>query len=366
MEQVSKRNRPLVIAVAAVAVAAVAGGGMLAAARGPESQAGAAAAPLSQTPSSKPPLTVKIDATKLATGRDPQVVYVRGRTVMGGVGNPVKVPGTRDITAVTRLWDETWTLQVDTAVRSTLVVQDSQGKVLRQVKDIDSLAGSADGQAVGYAAGGDSDGTQGATVYYELPGRPAVTLTQPKAYGLQVLSVTGRTVFFRSATTAGGTETLSRWDVDQKTAVPISRVTSPQAVTVDATLTSSLPVFTDSGVCSAVTELATGLQRWKTCENRLDTFSPGNAFVLALPPNTGGPFGVDTVSALNAKTGTVIRNWTAPTIVRQLAEDDDHVLLEWYADVDARSRSAVVRCTVSTGQCELATPLSTEHLLLGS
>ena len=134
----------------------------------------------------------------------------------------------------------------------------------------------------------------------------------------------------------------------------------------DATLTSSLPVFTDSGVCSAVTELATGLQRWKTCQNRLDTFSPGNAFVLALPPNTGGPFGVKQVSALNAKTGTVIRTWTAPTVVRQLAEDDDHVLLEWYADVDARSRSAVVRCTVSTGQCELATPLSTEHLLLGS
>lgn len=362
----SNRNRPLVIAVAAVAVAAVAGGGMLAAARGPESQSSVAAAPLSQTPTSKAPLTVKIDATKLTAGRDPQVAYLRGRTVMGGVGNPVKVPGTRDITAVTRLWDTTWTLQVDTAVRSTLVVQDSQDRVLRQVKDIDSLAGSADGQAVGYAAGGDGDGTQGATMYYEVPGRAAVTLTQPKAYGLEVLSVTGRTVFFRSATSAGGTETLSRWDVDQKAAVPISRVTSPQAVSEDATLTSSLPVFTDSGVCSAVTDLATGLQRWKTCQNRLDTFSPGNAFVIGLPPNTGGPFGVDKLSALDAKSGTVRRNWTAPTIPRQVAEDDDHILLEWYEDVDARSRSAVVRCTVSTGQCELATPLSKEPLLLGS
>ncbi|MFK4083968.1 hypothetical protein ACI2LF_07665 [Kribbella sp. NPDC020789] len=362
----SNRNRPLVIAVAAVAVLAVAGGGMLAAARGPQNQSGASAAPLTQAPTAKPAFTVKIDATKLTSGRDPQVAYLRGRTVMGGVGNPVKVPGTGDITTVARLWDTTWTLQLDAAVKSTLTVQDGQGKVLRQAGDIDSLTGSADGNSVAYASGGDVESRRGATVYYELPGRAAVVLKQPKAYGLQVLSVTGKTVFFSSASVPGGTETLFRWETGGNTAVPLSRVTTPQAVSADATLATSLPVFTDSGVCSAVTEVATELQRWKTCQNRLESFSPGGAFVIGLPPNTGGPFGVEKVSALEAKTGTVLRNWTAPTIRREVAEDDDHILLEWYEQADARSRSAIVRCTVSTGQCDLATPLSKEPLLLGS
>ncbi|TDD57129.1 hypothetical protein E1263_24380 [Kribbella antibiotica] len=365
----SNRNRPLVIAVAAVAVVAVVGGGLLAAARGPQSQSGAAAAPLTQAvaapPAKAPALTVKVDATKLATGRDPQVAYLRGRTVLGGVGNPVVVPGAQDIQAVTRLWDITFTLQVDAAAKGTLVVQDGEGKVVRQIKGVDSLAGSADGQAVVYGSGGVVESRKGGTVFYELP-TGTTELAQPKAYGLQVLSVTGKTVFFSSAAEAGGTDTLYRWNVDQKTASAVPRLTTPQAVSADGTLASSLPIFTDSGLCSAVTDLATDLQRWKSCQNRLDDFSPGGAFVIGLPPNQGGPFGVEKVSALDAKTGKVLRNWTAPTVPHQLAEDDDHILLEWYEDVDARSRSAVVRCTVSTGQCELATPLSKEPLLLGS
>ncbi|MEU4292238.1 hypothetical protein AB0E63_28780 [Kribbella sp. NPDC026596] len=42
------------------------------------------------------------------------------------------------------------------------------------------------------------------------------------------------------------------------------------------------------------------------------------------------------------------------------------VLLLWNDKQDPQSRAAVVRCTVSTNQCELATPLSPEPLLLGS
>ncbi|MFF1817362.1 hypothetical protein ACFVWG_08705 [Kribbella sp. NPDC058245] len=364
----SNRNRPLVIAVAAVAVIAVAGGGLLAAARGPQNQSGAAAAPLTQAPPSKTlPLTVKVDAPKLTTGQGPQVAYVRGRTVMGGIGKPVQVPGTRNIDGVVRLWDETLTLQVDSTPKGTLVVQDSQGKVLREDAGIDSLVGSADGDAVAY---GDGDRfaavRQGGTVYYEKPGGPAVKLAQPKSWGLEVLSVADKTVFFSSTATPGGTASLYRWTVGQQTATVVPKLTSPLAVSSDGTLGASLPVFTDSGVCSALTDLATGLQRWKSCQYRLDHFSPGNAFVIGLPPDTGGSVGVEALSAVNIKTGKPIRTWTASVISRQVAEDDDHVLFQWYAEEDVRSNSAIVRCTVSTGECELATPLAKEPLLLGS
>ncbi|WP_405063791.1 hypothetical protein OG474_19670 [Kribbella sp. NBC_01505] len=373
----SNRNRSLAIAVAAVAVVAVAGGGMLAAARGPQNQSGAAAAPLSQAPSmppstappstTQPPTTVKVDATKLTMGQGPQVAYVRGRTVMGGIGKPVKVPGSRDIDGAVRLWDETLTLQVDSTPKGTLVVQDSDGKVLREVADIDSLVGSADGDAVAYGSGDRFAAVrQGGTVYYEKPGGPAEKLAQPKSWALDVLSVADKTVFFSSSATPGGVASLYRWTVGQKTATVVPKLTSPLSVSADGTLGASLPVYTDSGVCSAITDLATGLQRWKSCQYRLDRFSPGNAFVIGLPPDTGGPVGVQSLAAVNPKTGKPIRTWTASVISRQLAEDDDHVLLQWYAAEDVRTSSAIVRCTVSTGECELATPLSKEPLLLGS
>ncbi|MFI5732390.1 hypothetical protein ACIA49_19880 [Kribbella sp. NPDC051587] len=364
----SNRNRPLVIAVAAVAVIAVAGGGLLAAARGPQSQSGAAAAPLTQAPTSTAlPVTQRIDPAKLTAGQAPQVAYVRGRTVMGGIGKPITVPGTRSIDGVVRLWDETLTLQVDTTPKGTLVVQDSQGKVLREEAGIDSLVGSADGDAVAY---GDGDlfaaVRQGGTVYYGKPGGYGDRLAQPKSYNLQVLSVSDKTVFFSSATTPGGTARLYRWNVGTKTATVVPKLTSPLAVSADGVLGASLPVFTDSGVCSALINLGTGLQLWKSCQYRLDKFSPGNAFVIGLPPNTGGPVGVERLDAVNPETGKPIRTWLTSVISRQLAEDDDHVLFQWYAEEDVRSNSAIVRCTVSTGECELATPLAKEPLLLGS
>ncbi|ADB32053.1 hypothetical protein Kfla_2988 [Kribbella flavida DSM 17836] len=41
-----------------------------------------------------------------------------------------------------------------------------------------------------------------------------------------------------------------------------------------------------------------------------------------------------------------------------MAEDDDHLLM--VADTGENTRAAIIRCTISTGACELATPLA-EH-----
>ncbi|MFG1818764.1 hypothetical protein ACGFIF_33720 [Kribbella sp. NPDC049174] len=218
------------------------------------------------------------------------VAYVRGRTVLGGVGTPVKVPGTVAIEAAAHLWDTTLTVQVASATSSSLVIQDYTGKVVDRFKGVDSLATSADGKYAAYASGGRySLGEAGGKVYFQEPGtRPTAVLARPKAYDLRVIAVIDRFVYFRSARSAGPA------------------------------------------------------------------------------PNGGEPYGEPRTAALDTKTGKLLREWTAKSLRGAVAEDDDHLLLLWPDRQEPQSRSAVVRCTVSTGQCELATPLSPEPLLLGS
>ncbi|MEU4193119.1 hypothetical protein AB0E69_14565 [Kribbella sp. NPDC026611] len=352
----------------ATAVAAVTGGGVLAAAREPRNQAGVAAAPLSATPRALPQTTVALDARKLTAGRAPQLTYLRGRTIYSDPGNPVKVSATDEVGATARLWDLTLTVLVRSATSSSLVIQDDQGKLIKQVPKVDSLTVGIDGQYAAYASGGQyARGAVGGTVYYQPPTlRQVEELHRPKDYNLKVLAVVGHKVYFQSAPAADKPSSLYRWDVDHHTVTPVSKVIAPLSLTADGALAAGTPVFTDSGLCSVVTTVSTGLQKWRTCQYRLDHFSPSNAYVVGWAPGAGEPYGENRVSLLDAKTGKLLRAWTAPSIRGAVAEDDDHVLLLWNDSQNPQSRSAVVRCTVSTGQCELATPLSSEPLLLGS
>ena len=287
---------------------------------------------------------------------------------MGGVGSPVRVPGTKEIIAAARLWDITMTVQVATATSSFLMVQDDSGKVATVIRSVDSLATSADGKYVAFASGGQfSDHQSGGTVYFEEHTTgPADVLRQPKLTDVSVLAVVGHAVYFRGGTKPGDAWDLYRWDTDKMTVRKLPKVKSPVSVTADGTLVAGMSIFTDSGQCTVVMDLAGQLQRWRTCQYRLDRFSPGDAFVVGLPPGTGEPYGEKRTAVLDVKTGKLLRQWTAPSLRAAVAEDDDHLLLQWHDQQEPKSRSALVRCTVSTGQCELATPLSPEPLLLGS
>src|SRR5262249_55410592 len=61
----------------------------------------------SSTPSNKPTSTgtvkTQVNLAKLPTGRTPQVAYLSGRTVKGGAGQDIKIPGSQDIQEVARL-----------------------------------------------------------------------------------------------------------------------------------------------------------------------------------------------------------------------------------------------------------------------
>ncbi|HEY0471038.1 MAG TPA: hypothetical protein VGD34_05215 [Kribbella sp.] len=365
----SARNRSLVAVVAAVAVAAVAGGGLLASRLGPQVEIGTAA-PLTATPAamSKLPTKVALDATRLQRGRAPQVAYLRGRTVQGGPGRPVRIPGTTEIIAVGRLWDITLTVQLRSVTDSSLVMIDSEGKQVNQIKGVDSLSISSDGQAAAYASGGRfaPTGRRGGTVFLQLPGTtPTFKLARPEAQDLEVMSVIGHSVYFRSGRGDGATWDLYRWQVDQHSVSKLDKVRSPIALSTSGTVAAGLAVFTDSGMCTVLTDLVASRQRWRTCQYQVTRFGPSDSFVLAIPPGSE-PYGDVLTAVLDSKTGDLLREWDARSIRGAVAEDDEYVLLQWHDQPTPGSRSALVRCAVSTGRCELATPLSSEPLLLGS
>jgi hypothetical protein len=365
-----RTNRLLMAVVAAVAVAGVAIGGILAAQNGPEAKAGSAAPlPDSTATSTTPavPLKAKVDPAKLARGRDPQLTYVRGRTVLGGIGKPVAVPGTAEVIAVGRLWELTLAVLMNNVTNSELVVLDETGKQVSRMAGVDSLVTSADGQAAAYASGGrfTAHYGKGGTVYFQEHGSQPIQLARPGGYDLAVAAVLGQTVYFRSGSVSAGAWSLYRWQVDKKVVTKIARLASPVAVSGSGALTAGLSVFTDGGMCTAVTELSSVRQRWRTCQYQLTNFSPGDVFAIGIPPGSA-VFGDPLTAALDARNGNLLREWTGPSIRGAVAEDDDHVLLQWHDKPEPQSRSALIRCSVSTGGCELATPLETGLLVLGS
>jgi len=374
--RVSARIRPLVAVVAAVAVAAVAVGGLLASRRNPEAGAGTAV-PLAasnkrrttaSTPAKPLPVKLVVDARKLQLGREPQVPYVRGRTLQGGSGQPLKIPGKTELVAVARLWDLTLAVQLKSVTSPSLIMLDGEGKQVNQVPGVDSLVTSADGQAAAYASGGRfaADAMAGGTVYFQQPGTQITAkLDRPHVYDLGVLAVIGKTVYFHAGRGPDLSWDLYRWQVDKQSVTKISTVPSPTVLSTSGTIAAGFVVFNDSGMCTAITDLTTGRQKWRTCTYQLTRFSPTDRFVLAIPPGSS-PYGDLLTAALDSKTGNLLREWEATSLRGAVAEDDDHVLLQWHDQAEPESRSALVRCTVSTGACELATPLSSEPLLLGS
>ena len=108
-----------------------------------------------------------------------------------------------------------------------------------------------------------------------------------------------------------------------------------------------------------------GTQLWRSCQYQLTHLSPGKVFGIGIPSGSA-PYGDLQTVALDVQTGNRLRQWTGPSLRGSGVEDDDHLLLQWHDQDGPTSRSALVRCLVSTGSCELATPLSSVPLVIGS
>ncbi|MFC0627574.1 hypothetical protein [Kribbella deserti] len=359
------RNGPLIAVVAGVAVVAIALGATAGALRGPRAQTGGAG-PL--PPADAPTTSRPVELATLSREREAGITSVRGRLVSGGIGNPVRVPGKGEIIAAGRLWDLTLVVVANSATSSELLTLDAEGERVARIPKVDSLVTSADGQTAAYASGGRYAETYGAggTVFFQRPGHtPTARLERPRVHDLAVLGVVGASVYFRSAPTAEAPTQLFRWDADKDEVAEVKKVVNPTSVSPDGSLAAGLAVFTDSGSCSAVTDLGEARQRWRTCQHQLYGFSPGNRLAVGGPPGSS-PYGDEVATVLDVETGAVLRAWTGRSIRGMVAEDDDHVLLAWFDRAEQTARSAIVRCTVSTGECALAGPVATEPLLLGS
>jgi hypothetical protein len=66
---------------------------------------------------------------------------------------------------------------------------------------------------------------------------------------------------------------------------------------------------------------------------------------------------------LDGEKGDLLHEWSG-TFRQTVAEDDQHLLL--LADDGEGTKASIIRCTITTGACELATPLARGELLIGS
>lgn len=379
------RNTRLAVMVAAIAVAAVALGGVLAYRQGPRED-GTTAAPLSgPTPSGRPsptpsaspsptpsgtpsapaggPVKRAITLSKLPQGRVPQIPYLVGREVRGGAGTPVTIPGSQQVLEFARRGNEVLAVVVKGNGSELLKVM-STGEVER-VPDVATVVTSPDQQFAAYAVQPrkkDGANARGAVIYAD-DGQRVRKLEIPDVWQPRVLAFTAGKVWF----SAGDDDEMARWDLyswtpGESRATKVTTVASPTALSPDAKVAASRKVASDYGTCSTVNEVATGKQLWRTCEYGIDGFTPDGSIAVGGPGYADGYAAVE-ASALDARTGNLVRQWTGASFIDTFVEDDQHFLM--LADDGPETKRGIIRCTIPTGTCELAVPLTTQPVHLG-
>ncbi len=381
-------NARLTVVVAAVAVAAVAGGGVFAYRQGPQTST-ADASPLggqpSVTPSATPttpkpagtpsklpsatpttppvskpgvsgPKTVPISLAKLTAGRAPQLVHVLDRKVSGGPDQAYTAPGKDRIIEVAQAGATTYALE-SREPDLVLVRFDGAGES-SEVRDVTSLVGSIDGGFAAFASQKQkSTGEQlaGSTLYAEDGGELKYKLTLPDSWNVQVIGIADGKVFYAATPQESGIPKLYTWVPGQSSAKAVKNVSSPVAVSADGELVVGLDVG-GAGSCSNVIELATGKKLWRTCEYMVLGFTPDKSFAIAGPAYADGYASQESWVLDNKNNGALLREWTGLSFREVRAEDDQHLLME--VDDGPDTKGAIIRCDIPTGDCERATPIT--------
>ncbi|MFG1906450.1 hypothetical protein [Kribbella sp. NPDC048928] len=386
----SVQNGRLVALVAAVAVAAITGGGALASRQGP-ADANGSATPLSTSPSTAPstpaPTTTtakptptkvppsttptglvktKIVLKNLTQGRAPQITYLAGRTIRGGAGEDVKVPGTAQIQAVARLGGSSFAVVTKKFGTELLTLNNVTGEVTRRTPDVTQIVTTDNGSAAAYIATHvkeTGEETAGATVYAEEANSDVWprTITVPGVWNARIHGYFDGTVYFDAAPTQSGATVLYRWKPGEPKAIAIKSI--PNALAMSSAGTAgSLTTLSDQNSCSSLLAVPAGTRLWRTCDYMITGFTPDAATVIAGPKYQDG-YGDGIAAVLDAKNGAPLHEWSG--VFRQaIPEDDQHLLL--LADDGEQTPASIIRCTISSGACELATPLAKGDLRIGA
>src|SRR4029079_17474678 len=151
-------------------------------------------------------------------------------------------------------------------------------------------------------------------------------LTLPDVWDPVPLGYVDGKVYFRAESAQGAlTWTLYEWVPGASKATAIKTVPKATALTGDGKLAASLSNLNDYNSCSTVVEVATGKRLWRTCDYQIHGFTLDGSTAF------GGPFyedgyGSGVASALDAKTGALLHEWSG--VFRQtVPEDDQHLLI---------------------------------------
>ncbi|WP_143465792.1 hypothetical protein [Kribbella sp. ALI-6-A] len=359
----------LVATVAGLTVAAAILGGTLAFRQVPRPSF-SAAGPLSKAPATPPsteqktptpasgtaatPPEVKVDLARLPLGRGPQMAYLVDRTVRGGTGPVAVVPGKQPITDVVRFGGGLLVMLSSGDFTSELRRLEPYGETFSpgRVTGVTSLVGSPEEDLAAYAVEG-----KGAVHWVDSRDSELVqrSLQRPEFGRTQVLAVRGDVVHF-GAEGKGypAPETYYRWDSKTGQVTAVKTVHSLEGLNTAGTAAADYLSGAAQTFCSAVTELATGKQRFRTCDYSLDGFTPDGRTVVASEDFRGG--GAEPLAAaLDSTTGHIRRQWVGPEFVMAVAEDDDHLLM--VVDSGEQTPVGIIRCSIATGTCEAALPL---------
>lgn len=360
-----QRNGLSAALITAVTVAAVVLGGALAARQRPHAEAVADAAPLAATATATTPTKLTVAVTKLSQGRLPQIPYLTGREVRGGAGDSVRIPGTDDILEVARV-DSSVLALVTNGNGTQLLRLDANG--VGSIANVNHLEAAADQTGAAYAAlGGSLPPVEGGTIYADS-GTELKSVRLTTGWNFRVLAYADGKVYFQSSDVLGSGATWSTyvWSPGSTKTSLVKTIPNLTKLTADGRTAASTLLVNDSGSCSGISAVATGLRAWKTCDYTLDGFSPSGTTVFGSTADTDG-YCAPAKAALDAKTGRLIHEWKA-CFATSAAEDDEHLLMVAIASGagQADAKSAIVRCTIRTGACELATPVLPGELLLAS
>lgn len=303
------------------------------------------------SPKAPAPTKVTLDLTKLARGEAPRTAYLDGRSVVTPDGR-ARVPGTGIITQAIQTGGRVFALTVPSDGSSGSLMFDLPigGGSGSQVPDVSDLRASADGDAGAYAitrTNDDGSPVKGSTLHYRS-GSTRSELALPAAYGVDIHAVAGNTVYFNTLNSRQERGVLRRWTAGERTSATIGPVRSPLFVSTDRQVAGTSIDEGGDYQCSGLIGLSDRAYRWRTCDYTLHGLAGDAVLVTTIP---GDGYADEVFAVLDAGTGKLRHEWRA-RIPRIAVESDDSVL----AEVEQAGEHALVRCTVSTGECELATP----------
>jgi hypothetical protein len=184
----------------------------------------------------------------------------------------------------------------------------------------------------------------------------------PPGQQLGSISFVGTTAFLFTNDPTAGTHTLLRWTFEDGELTEVDGVVRATALSPDGELVADMYKVDDLTVstCTRVTSLTTGAVQWETCRHRIEGFSTDGRYVWGTQEYASGSGDTYNV-VLDALTGEQVLRVDGPDSMDRpllfydsMFESATTLLIR----AEQGGQAALVRCDLTTGECERATGLA--------